>query len=65
MLRESISVKRLPLQRAKNHHLQRAGEKVSALAVFHGEFSPGFDSATVGLGLEQHRIALILSQAIL
>ena len=39
MLRESISMKRLPLQRAKNHHLQRAGEKVSALAVFHGEFS--------------------------
>ena len=58
MLRESISVKRLPLQRAKNHHLQRAGEKVSALAVFHGEFSLGFDSASVSLGLEQNSMRL-------
>src|SRR6266436_6115731 len=36
VLRERVPMQRLPLQRSENHHLQRAGKKVSFLSVFHG-----------------------------
>ena len=35
VLRQRVAVKRLPLQRSENHHLQCPGKKVSLLAVFH------------------------------
>src|SRR5713101_7661054 len=58
-------MKRLPLQRPQNHHLQRAGKQISLLAVFHGgDVSPDFPSANVTQGLEQHSIGLAGSQAL-
>src|SRR6266436_5796109 len=55
MLRERIPMKRLPPQRAKNHHLQRAGKEISLFAIFHGGVVlRRLDSSDVSLGLEQN-----------
>src|SRR5713101_8000253 len=58
-------MKRLPLQRSENHHLQRAGKQISLLAVLHdGDVLQYFPSADVTQGLEQNSIGLAGSQAL-